>query len=223
MAPGMRKLGCFHSSCLHFLLTPVELQTFFSFSQILPGSPQSHGQRGHIKYYNISNLFERCYETGQKGQREALFVQSPAEEKRHLFCFEKYLFHVERKHGLGGKLQPLKGRMSGDGWAGTRSVTAPLKQLQWSLRFFCKLLNAYHLQQPNIPPRLRTHCTVGQLKQSIIPLSNPQASSAVREGWQRKNDIMKLKRKSKHHASSMCRSATDKLCLVCLEDFSLQL
>lgn len=51
------------------------------------------------------------------------------------------------------------------------------------------------------------HCRAIKVKYYPL-LPRPQANMAVGEGQQRKNDIMKPKRESKHQASTMCRSAT---------------
>ncbi|RLW09346.1 hypothetical protein DV515_00003009 [Chloebia gouldiae] len=51
----------------------------------------------------------------------------------------------------------------------------------------------------------------GRLKTNLCLLQyeeRPQANTAAGEGQQRKNDIMKPKRESKHQASAMCRSTT---------------
>lgn len=51
------------------------------------------------------------------------------------------------------------------------------------------------------------HCRAIKVKYYPL-LPNPQANTAAGEGQQGKNDIMKPKRESKHHASSMRRSET---------------
>lgn len=51
------------------------------------------------------------------------------------------------------------------------------------------------------------HCRAIKVKYYPL-LPKPQANTAAGEGQQRKNDIMKPKRESKHHASSMRGSAT---------------
>lgn len=51
------------------------------------------------------------------------------------------------------------------------------------------------------------HCRAIKVKYYPL-LPRPQANTAAGEGQQRKNDIMKPKRESKHQASTMCRSAS---------------
>lgn len=119
---------------------------------------------------------------------------------------------MEGEHGLGGKLRPLMGRMSCDG-----SATQPGQLHKRSLSLFCTWLNAPRPLQPaknSSSAKGWLRCRAVEVKY-YPPLPNPQANSSAHGGRQRKNDIMKPKRESKHPASSVRRAATDGLCLLC--------